>query len=105
MEFNKIEDAVVRAFLVALQQNDQLEFERLLSPEIHFTHNGQIDNIHQWAATFFFCDQPATFVSIDKAEAGTIWAQLVIDGLGTVPIKLSFTIVNEKVSTLDAGRQ
>jgi len=105
MEFNKIDNAVVKDFLGALQQNNQQQFEQLLSPEVRFTHNGQTDNIHQWAATFFFCNNPARFVSIDKAEAGTIWAQLVIDGSGTLPVKLSFTIVNNKVSALDAGRQ
>lgn len=105
MEFNKLDNAVVKEFLVALQQNNQQEFERLLWPEIHFTHNGQIDNIHQWAATFFFCNHPAKFVSIDRVEASTIWAQLVIDGPGTLSVKLSFTIINEKVSALDAGRQ
>jgi hypothetical protein len=105
MEFDKIEDPVIKAFLVALQNNNQREFERLLSPEIHFTHNGEIDDIHQWAATFFFSNQPAKFISIDKVNAGTVWAQLVVDGLGTLPVKLSFTIVNEKVSALDAGRK
>lgn len=105
MEFNKIDNAVVKAFLVALQQNDQQDFEQLLTPEIQFTHNGQTDDIHQWAATFFFCNQPAKFVSIEKTEANTIWAQLFIDGPGILPVKLSFTIVNEKIGALDAGRQ
>ena len=105
MEFNKIDNAVIKAFFVALQQNDQRNFEQLLAPAIRFTHNGQIEDIHQWAATFFFCNQPAKFVSIEKVEANTIWAQLLIDGPGIVPVKLSFTIVNEKISAFDAGRQ
>jgi hypothetical protein len=105
MEYLKNEDVVIGNFFEALQKKDKQAFVHLLTPDIHFTHNGIPECIYQWADTFFFCNEPAKFVSIDKNDDGIVLAKLLVDGGQLLHVKLSFTIVYGRVSILDAGRQ
>ncbi|TSD67917.1 hypothetical protein FFF34_011165 [Inquilinus sp. KBS0705] len=106
MDFNNIENETLRQALTALQHKNRHDFESLLAPDATLIHNGEPDDIRQWAAGFFFGDAETRFTAITQtADKGqTIWADLESSIAGKIAVKLIFETDGNKITSLNAGR-
>jgi len=106
MDLELIANDVVRNGVQALNDRDRETFEKLLAPNATMIHNGEPDDIRQWAAEFFFGEGETRFTAITKtAEQGqTIWANLQSSIAGAIAVKLVFEVDSGKILSLNAGR-
>jgi|GEM_PF-2371973 len=105
IKLEKLSDRVVSAALIALHNKDRDNFAKLVSPDATFIHNGQPENILQWADAFFFGDSEVSITALEESADGhTILATIHSSTAGELKAKMIFTISGGKVISLNAGK-
>ncbi|OOQ56804.1 nuclear transport factor 2 family protein [Mucilaginibacter pedocola] len=105
MNFNQINNQVVRYAVEALHGGNRGQFEALLAPDAQLVHNRHPDDINQWATLFFF-EGNTKFTAINRVteDGQTVWAEIESPVAGKIAVKLIFTVAEGKITALDAGR-
>jgi hypothetical protein len=105
MDFEIIENDTVRSIVESLHNRSSLRFEQLLANDAVLIHNGQPEDIREWARLFFFEGQ-THFLSISRTEDDgcLIFAELESPVAGKIAVKLAFTLSGNKLTVLNAGR-
>ncbi len=106
MDFSVIKNETVAATLKALHEADKESFKRLVAPGAGLIHNGEPDDLQQWADLFFFGDKVTKVATISGTEdqGKTVYATLDSEIAGRIDVKLVFTVAEGKVTELNAGR-
>lgn len=105
MNFEQLENDTVRQALEALNDGNGQQFEQALAIGAELIHNGEPDNIREWARLFFF-EGKTQFLTINRVEdkRRSIWAELDSPIAGKIEVKLVFTVSDGKIVLLNAGR-
>lgn len=104
--FDTISNITVRKALNAINSGSQVAFKELLAPNVRFIHNGEEDDIHQWAADHFFKNGATRFIGLKATENNdtVVYARLAFDHMTEVDVKFQFTIIDGRIAALNAGR-
>lgn len=105
IQMEQINDQVVGAALSALQNKERNNFEKLVSRDAAFVHNGKPEDLFSWANSFFFGESEVRITVLRQTVDGrTVWAQINSSQAGELQAKLVFKIEDGLITSLNAGK-
>ncbi|MFD3946411.1 nuclear transport factor 2 family protein [Streptomyces sp. NPDC058579] len=101
---DKISDPAVRAFVAALNANDQQAFQAALTPDATMSDDGSDRDIAEWTEKEIFSSNGHMAVESQKDEGRTLVANYRNDTWGEMRTAWRFDVVGGKVARFETGQ-
>lgn len=101
---DRLSNAAVRAFVTALNANDEDAFRLALTPAATMSDDGSDRDLAQWTEKEIFSSRGHMEVESEKDEGLTLVAMYRNDTWGEMRTKWQFTVEDGKVARFDTGQ-
>ncbi|MEU6623437.1 nuclear transport factor 2 family protein [Streptomyces litmocidini] len=101
---NKLSDPAVRAFVTALNANDESALFEALAPDATMSDDGSDRDVRQWLDREVFASRGHMDVQSEAADGRVLVADYRNDTWGEMRTKWAFTVDGGKVSRFETGQ-
>lgn len=101
---NQLSDPAVRAFVTALNANDQEAFRDALAPGATMSDDGSERDLDAWTEKEVFSSRGHMEIESEKGDGRVLVARYRNDTWGEMRTKWQFTVDGGKVSRFETGQ-
>lgn len=104
IQVNRLSDPTVRAFVTAVNANDQAAFQAVLTPDATMSDDGSDRNITDWTEREIFSSNGHMEVENESDGGRTLVVSYRNDTWGEMRTKWRFDVNGGKVSRFETGQ-
>ncbi|MEU3749990.1 MULTISPECIES: nuclear transport factor 2 family protein [Streptomyces] len=101
---NQLSDPAVRAFVTALNANDQAALTEAMTPDVTMSDDGSDRDVHQWLDREVFGSRGHMDVESESDGGRGLVADYRNDTWGAMRTKWLFTVDGGKISRFETGQ-